>query len=163
MGSFQSALTDYRIDYWNHTELGSITEERLRKVPDHIPPFLRESAETQEFWTHIDIKRRKDALPGTLLPMRESTNRALYIRISAYGILGTAREKDQDLLIRLAGHEYGLIARSAARCLVRCFGNRALELLTAQIEESVARGKAKSIAGAVTEAELQLFAVAPRS
>ena len=157
------AQADYKVDYWNHTELGSITEERLRKVTDHIPPFLREISDTQEFWTHIEVKRRKSAMRGILLPIRESTNRALYIRISAYALLGTSREKDQDLLIRLAGHEYGLIARSAARCLVRCFGNRALELLTAQIEESVSRGKAKSIAGAVAEAEMQLFGVAPRN
>lgn len=156
------ASADYQVDYWNHTELGSITETRLREVTDHIPTFLLEIYETQEFWTHIDHKGRKDALPGVLLPIRESSNRPLYIRLSAYALLGTTRENDQDLLVRLAGHEYGLIARSAAKSLVRCFGNRALEFLTAQIEESVSRGKAKSIAGALAEAEMQLLGVAPQ-
>jgi hypothetical protein len=156
------ANADYQVDYWNHTELGNMTEKRLRQVTDRIPPFLREISETQEFWTHIDNKHRKGALPGVLLPIRESTNRPLYIRVAGYALLGAAREGDRDLLIRLAGHEYGLIARSAARSLVRCFGSTALELLTAQIEESVARGKAKSIAGALAEAEMQLFGVAPQ-
>lgn len=82
--------------------------------------------------------------------------------MAAYALLGAAREDDRDLLIRLAGHEYGLIARSAARSLVRCFGSKALELLTSQIEDSVARGKAKSIAGALAEAEMQLFGIAPQ-
>lgn len=156
------ANADYQVDYWNHTELGGITEKRLRQVTDRIPTFLWEISETQEFWTHIDNKYRKSASPGALLPIRESTNRPLYIRVAAYAVLGAAREDDEDLLIRLAGHEYGLIARSAARCLVRCFGSKALELLTAQIDESVSRGKAKSIASALAEAEMQLLGVAPQ-
>jgi hypothetical protein len=153
---------EYHVDYWNHTELGSMAEKRLRQVVDGVPSFLREISETQEFWTHVETKRRRNAPPGVLLPIKESRNRPLFIRLAGYALLGTAQQSDEALLIRLAGHEYGLIARSAARCLVRCFGSKALELLTAQIEESVAKGKAKSIANAVSETEMQLFGIAPR-
>lgn len=40
------ANADYQVDYWNHTELGSMREKRLRQVTGGIPTFLREISHT---------------------------------------------------------------------------------------------------------------------
>jgi hypothetical protein len=155
------AGAEYHIDYWNHTELGSITEARMSKIGVGIPPFLQTIANTTEFWSHVRGQHRRDGSKQMLLPIVNPQNRPLFIRLAGYGILGAAKKEDQELLLRLATHEYGLIARAAAKRLVCFFGLEVFKLLSSGIEESIRSNKTDSISEALVAAELEAYGIMP--
>jgi hypothetical protein len=125
------AGAEYHVDYWNHTELGSITEARMSEIGVGIPPFLETIANTTEFWSHVRGQHRRDSSKEMLLP------------------------------IRLATHEYGLIARAAAKQLVSFFGSEVFKLLSAGIEESIRSNRTDSISEALVAAELEAYGIMP--
>ena len=151
----------YHVDYWNHTELGSITQARMSQIGVGIPPFLETIANTTEFWSHVRGQHRRDSSKEMLLPIVNPQNRPLFIRLAGYGLLGAAKKEDQELLLRLSTHEYGLIARAAAKRLVCFFGSEVFKLLSAGIEESIRSNRTDSISEALVAAELEAYGIMP--
>ena len=149
-----------KIDYWNHTELGYAAARQMEKVAKGIPRFLRDIERREEFWNYIQSSDRLARQKRDLLPIKCVDNRSLYIRLSAYGIIGTAQKKDQEILMRLVGHDYGLIARSAAIRLLRLLGQGAFWKLSTKVNESIQTGKSKSLADALRFAEIEFFGLA---
>jgi hypothetical protein len=126
-----------------------------------IPPFLETIANTTEFWSHVRGQHRRDSSKEMLLPIVNPQNRPLFIRLAGYGLLGAAKKEDRELLLRLATHEYGLIARAAAKQLVSFFGSEVFKLLSAGIEESIRSNRTDSISEALVAAELEAYGIMP--
>ena len=149
------------IDFLNHTELGHTIAKRLVKSTGRVPSFLRRLAKTEEFWgEYIHPSERPSWPKKKLLPIKNVQNRLLYIRLVAYGIIGTARGADKKLLSKVATHGYALIARAAAISLVRVMGRLALEQLSDHIDHSLQDQKAEHLAEAIRFAEIEYFGLA---
>ena len=114
----------------------------------------------REFWEYIIHEERAERPKGDLLPIASIENRALYVRLAAYAMIGAAAKKDQGHLIRLTTHQYGLVARAAAIRLVRLLGERALRKLSTRVDDSVQKRESESLAGALQSAEIELFRIA---
>jgi len=149
-----------RVDFWNHTELGRAAARRLQTIADRVPDYLLVIESRREFWEYAPSEDRAAWRAKDLLPIKSVDNRALYIRLAAYGMIGSVGGGEQDLLVRLTGHDYGLIARDAAIRLVRLNGETALRLLAAKVDDSIRRGESASLANALRSAEIELFGVA---
>jgi len=149
-----------RVDFWNHTELGRAAARRLQKTADRVPDYLLDIERRKEFWEYVLSEDRVAWRAKDLLPIKSVDNRALYIRLAAYGMIGSAKDGDQDLLVRLTGHDYGLLARDAAIRLVRLDGESALRLLAAKVDDSIRQGQSASLANALRSAEIEFFGVA---
>jgi hypothetical protein len=154
---------DRNIDYWNHTELGSIVEERMSKNAAGLSDFLISISSTPEFWESKHGEERKKTNRADLLPLKNLSNRPLYVRLAAYAMIGSSAKSDEPLLLRLAMHPYGLIARSAARRLVKFSGNALFGALTALIVDRISSGKTGSISAALVQAELEYYGLMPRN
>lgn len=154
------AESEHRIDFWNHTELGRSVARRMEEISEGIPQFLNDIQSREEFWEYIDPDNRTDKSEDDLLPLKDRENRALYVRLAAYAIIGAARETDQELLIKLTTHSYSLIARTAAVRLVRLMGGETLTVLSAGIDDVIQSGESSSLAQALQAAELELYDVA---
>lgn len=150
----------YKIDFWNHTELGRVTARRMEKTVKGVPKFLLSIFGRKEFWEFIPREERSNTPKSDLLPINDLDNRALYVRLAAYAIIGAAGKNDQEHLISLAAHGYGLIARAAAIRLVRLSGETALRMLSRKADESIQKGRGESLAGALRSAEIELFGLA---
>jgi hypothetical protein len=74
-------------------------------------------------------------------------------------MLGTATEKDEDLLLKLASHKYALIAQFAAARLVRLKGEPGIDRLSSRIDEHLKDDEAQDLAGAIRVAEMDLYGV----
>jgi len=152
-------IAEYEVDFWNHTQLGRAVARQMAKVGKGIPKFLLDIMDRKEFWEYITEKERANLPTRELLPVRYFRNRSLYIRLSAHGIIGTAKEKDQERLVELATHGYGLIARAAAVRLVHLLGEQALRKLSAKVDERIQKGQSESFADAIRSAEIESFGV----
>ena len=154
------ANEEFSIYFTNHTELGRALMKRMAEVESSVPKFLSSIISKREFWDYIPAKDQGEAQPGDLLPLKDWSNRSLYIRIVGYAVIGAANEKDSETLISLANHNYGLIARAAAIRLVQLFGLSALSRLAVMIPESLTNGTAQSLSDAIRHAEIELYGVA---
>jgi hypothetical protein len=154
------AESEQEIDFWNHTELGRCLTRRMEEIGEGIPQFLNEIQGRQEFWEYIDPDARAEKSEDNLLLLKNRHNRALYVRLAAYAIIGTAKEADQEHLMRLATHYYSLIARTAAVRLVRLSRENALTFLCSKVKDNIGRGKSEPLAEAMRAAELELYDVA---
>jgi hypothetical protein len=147
----------YRIDFWNHTGLGQALVNRMSQVKNKVPRFLSNIAAKEEFWSYIPRADRDARDTKSLLPLRNFENRALYVRIAGYSMIGTAGKSDASILTELCTHYYGLIGKSAAIRLARLLGDESLRKLTDQIEPSLREGSTETLAGALRAAEEELF------
>lgn len=154
------ANEEQEIYFLNHTELGITTARRLEKIIKNLPKFLHKIGQKEEFWRYIHSEERDKLMKKDLLPIKAVENRRLYIRLAAYGMIGAARIKDQDFLIKLSAHNYGLIARTAAIKLVRILGENALRKLSVTIDDAIKRGDSKLLAESLRSAEIDLYEVA---
>jgi len=154
------STADDGIDYWNHTELGRTAARQMEKIGKGIPRFLLDILDRKEFWEYIPREERKSLLKSDLLPIKCLDNRSLYVRLAAYAMIGAAEKRDQEHLVRLAAHEYRLIARAAAIRLVRLSGESALRKLSIKVDDSIQKGKSTSLADALRSAEMELFGIA---
>lgn len=145
-----------RIDYWNHAELGRVALKLTRQART-MPKFLRDIVEKDEFWQYVSSKERHLQQKGDLLPILSVDNRSLYIRLAAFAVIGAAKKGDLDLLLRLTGHNYGLIAGAAATSIVDLLGDDALRRLSETVDDSIRRGRSESLAQALRSAEMELF------
>jgi hypothetical protein len=89
--------------------------------------------------------------------MHNKSNRALFIRLTAYAMIGAASVDNQEHLIRLTVHEYGLIARTSATRLVQLLGENSFKKLSAIIDDSIQKRQSDSLAGALRYAEIEFF------
>ncbi len=151
---------EHKIDFWNHTELGRLAAKRMAEKSKGISKFLLDIMESKEFWEYIPNEERKRLAKKDLLAIRDLSNRALYVRLSGYAMIGTANEENEKQLLGLAHHYYGLVARAAAIRLVRLLGDKALRRLGTMIDESIRSGRSKSLADAIRSAEVELFGLA---
>jgi hypothetical protein len=154
------AAEETKVDYWNHTGLGHALARKLQTVATGVPDFLLDIQARAEFWQYMLADERRPSRRNELLPIGSVENRALYVRLAAYGMIGSATEGDEDLLIKLASHDYGLIARDAAIRLVRLRGEGALRLLSERIDETVGSGTSRTLAEALRACEIELHGLA---
>ncbi len=147
------------VELWNHAELGRAILVRMEKASSGIPRFLAEIARRAEFWEYFGRDERSARNKRDLLPIMCSENRALYIRLVAHAVIGLARKKDADVLVKLAAHGFGLIAREAATRLVRLLGKKAFPRLLAQVDDALRQGNAADYAAALRSAEMASFGV----
>jgi len=151
------AGADYGVKFWNHTELGHRAAELTARRADSIPNTLQDAIRRKEFWTYLPWKERKSASQEDLLPIKNPSNRALFVRLAGYGIIGAARVQDASLLARLSGHGYGLLARAAAIRLADLLHEDALKLLTKEIDVHIQRRDVESLSDALRFAEMRVF------
>ena len=152
--------SENKVDFWNHTELGHASARRMEDIGEGIPQFLKEIQRKKEFWEYIPPKERSNRPQKDLLSLKDTYNRSLYVRLAAYAMIGIAEKKDQEHLIRLTTHQYGLISRTASLRLVRLMKEKALALLSSTVDDVIQRGGAESLASALRAAELELYGVA---
>jgi len=153
------AAEEQRIVYWNHAGLGRTASKQLVKSTRKMPKFLKEISARTEFWEYIPDGERRTHEIKDLLSIKSVDNRGLYIRLAAFGMIGLAKKEDMELLLQLTRHNYSLIASSAAKRIVNLTGESALRSLSAGIDESIARGGARSLAEALRSAEVELFGI----
>lgn len=151
---------EYKIDFWNHTELGRAIAKQIANIVTGIPDFLIEIMEKKEFWQYIQANDRKRMAKNDLLQIQDLSNRALFVRLTAYAMIGAANLDNQEHLVRLAIHNYGLIARGAAIRLVRLLREEAIRKLNAKIDDSILDGQSNSLADALRYAEIEFYGIA---
>lgn len=149
-----------RIDFWNHMELARTASRRMEKLTEQIPEFLLDIERRREFWEYIPPENRANLTEDDLLPIKDLSNRALYVRLAACMMIGAAGKEDQEYLVRLSTHEYEAIARPAAIRLVRLFGEDALRKLSSKVDDAIQNNRASSVAGALRSAEIEYFGIA---
>lgn len=154
------AAEEKEIEFWNHTELGRCVARRMEELGGGMPASLKEIQNKPEFWEYIPAEERANRPESDLLGLKNSSNKALYIRFASYAMIGAAEEQDQDLLLRLTNHDYGLIARAASIRLVRLLKEAAINLMSTKIDDSIQKGNPKSLAEALRAAEIELYDVA---
>ena len=148
------------IYFHNHTELGRSVAKRMAKAKSPFPRFLSSIIGKREFWQSIHGKEREKVSGQDLLPVRETYNRALYIRLVAYTAIGASSAKDTQVLLKLSHHRYGLVARAASLRLVQLLGEEAIRELAIPIRQSLSEGKTDSVAAAIRYAEIEFYGVA---
>ena len=104
--------------------------------------------------------KRASQTSKELLPIQHLENKALYIRLAAYAIIGSTNKEDYELLLKLTGHNYGLIARTAAIRFVHLFGEGSLKKLGTKVDDGIQKVQSKSLADAIRSAEIEFFGVA---
>ncbi len=154
------AGSEREIDFWNHTELGQTVARRMEEIGGGIPQFLKEIQKKKEFWEYMLPEDLPNRLEKDLLLLKNRNNRSLYIRLTAYAMIGIAEAQDQEDLIRLTNHDYGLIARTAAIRLVSLIKEKALDLLGSTVADTIQKGQSRSLSEALRAAEIELYDVA---
>src|ERR1039457_985674 len=91
-----------------------------------------------------------------LIPLKNIYNRALYVRIVANALIGSAGKNELNLLQALAQHEYRLVARAAAVRLAQ-FGDEGMAMLQSSVTEAIEHQGAESFGLAVRDAEIERF------
>jgi hypothetical protein len=151
---------EYEISYWNHTELGRAIAKQMANIVKGIPKYLLDIMEKKEFWEYISGEDRKGMQKSSLLEVKNLFNRALFIRLTGYAMIGAANYENEEHLKELAVHGYGLIARAAAIRLVQLLGEDAIRKLNTKIDDSIQKGKSDSLAYALRYAEIEFYGVA---
>ena len=153
------AGSEKEVDFWNHTELGHTSARRMEYIGGGIPQFLQEIQSKKEFWEYVLPEDRAHRSEKDLLLLKNRNNRSLYVRLAAYAMIGIAEKENQEDLIRLANHEYGLISRTAAIRLARLMKEKALALLSSRVDDVIQSAGSKLLASALRAAELELYDV----
>ena len=143
-----------RIPYWFQIEVGRAVGRRMRKLGSSVPDELRRIYENNEFWR--DPRSTSLASRRSKLPLKNIDNRALYVRIVAHALIGSAGVNDLKLLEALAQHEYRLVARAAAVRLAQ-FGDGGMALLESSVTGSIEHQGAENFGLAVRDAEIERF------
>lgn len=125
-----------QVPYWFQIEMGQAIGKRMTELSGQPPVALLRICTRKAFWEDPRGERsrfsRKD-----LLPLRVENNRALYLRLVAYAIIGAAKMENSALLVKLAQHEYRMIARAAAIRLVQLAGDAGIRMLQSATTEAV--------------------------
>jgi hypothetical protein len=145
---------DYEVQYWFQVEVGLAIARRIRELGVAIPVELRRVAKKKGFW--VDSRRSNSRLrTAEKLPLKKIGNRALYLRITAFTMIGAAQEKDIDLLKELTQHEYRMIASAAAIRLIELKQDAGISILQSLVTSAIERGNAQPFGQAVRDAEIK--------
>lgn len=98
--------------------------------------------------------------PDDLLPLANSDNRPLFIRLVAHALVGAATLEDAELLCRLATHGYRMVARAAGLRLVVLAGSDGIGRLQKALVTVDEHEDLNSLLTATRDAELQLYGLA---
>jgi hypothetical protein len=148
-----------RIDYWNHTELGKMAGRNMQLRAKGIPKYIQRLIRAKEFQEYVFPADRRQTRTRDLLPLASVSNRALYIRLTAYSAIGASINADAEYLLQLATHQYSLIARGAALKLVKLFGIDAFKMISERIDGALLKGESSSVSEALHYAEMQFYGV----
>jgi hypothetical protein len=153
------AATEYKVDIWNHTELGVCAAKRMELLQGKsgLPKFLSQILTKTEFWEYIHASERSKRLQRELLPIQDPGNKGLYVRLAGYSSVGAAGRKDVDRLLKLSQHYFGLLARAAAMRLVRIRNEDGLRRLSLMTDDCIEQGTSDSLADSVRYAEMELY------
>jgi hypothetical protein len=153
------AGSEIDIRYWLQIEIAHATEERMQALGTQIPSEIRSVLEQKDFWKDPEVDRR-ERTAGDILPLKNKSNRTLYVRVAAHAVIGAAQQADSELLCRLVSHPFSLVARAAAIKLVALFGDQGMQMIQSKISGMVHEGNAKNVAQAVRDAEIHQFGLA---
>jgi hypothetical protein len=143
-----------RIPYWFQIEVGRTIGRRMRSLGSSLPTELLRIYENNEFWH--DPRRKSLSARRSKLPLKNIDNRALYVRVVANTLIGSAGLDDLKLLQTLSRHEYRLVARAAAVRLAQ-FGDDGMAILQAAVSGAIEHHVAENFGAAVRDAEIQRF------
>jgi hypothetical protein len=143
-----------RIPYWFQIEVGQMVGRRMRVLLSSVPAELLRIYEHNEFWRDPRAVSL-DARPSQL-PLKNIENRALYVRVVANALIGSAGKDDLNLLQALSQHEYRLVARAAAVRLAQ-FGDDGMTMLQLAVTGAIEHQVAESFGAAVRDAEVERF------
>lgn len=144
----------HQIPYWFQIQVGQVVGRRMRELRSSVPDELRRIYENNEFWRDpraSTLKARRSKLP-----LKNIENRALYVRIVANALIGSAGKDDLKLLKALAQHEYRLVARAAAVRLAQ-FGDEGMAMLQSSVTGAIEHKGAENFGLAVRDAEIERF------
>ena len=79
---------EHRIPYWFQIEVGRAVGRRMRSLRSSVPTELLRIYENNEFWR--DPRATSLANRRSKLPLKNIYNRALYVRIVANALIGSA-------------------------------------------------------------------------
>ena len=143
-----------RIPYWFQIEVGQTVGRRIRVLRSSVPAELLRMYENNDFWR--DPRAFSLDARHSQLPLKNIENRALYVRVVANALIGSAGQDDLNLLQALSQHEYRLVARAAAVRLAQ-FGDDGMTMLEVAVTGAIEHQVAESFGAAVRDAEVERF------
>jgi len=146
--------TEDRIPYWFQIEVGRTIGRRMRSLRSSLPAELLRIYENNEFWR--DPRAKSLSARRSKLPLKNIDNRALYVRVVANALIGSAGLDDLKLLQALSQHEYRLVARAAAVRLAQ-FEDDGMALLQSAVSGAIEHQVAEQFGAAVRDAEIERF------
>ena len=144
---------------WLQIEVAHIVEERMNALGVGIPPEIKLILEKKDFWENPALRDRERTTEGAL-PLKNKSNRTVFVRVAAHAAIGAARKADSDLLCRLVSHPFSLAARAAAIKLIALFGDKGMQTIQSKISDMMHEGSAKNVAMALRDAEIHQFGLA---
>jgi hypothetical protein len=144
----------HQIPYWFQIQVGQAVGRRMRALRSSVPDELLRIYENNEFWR--DPRATTLANRRSKLPLKNIYNRALYVRIVANALIGSAGKNDINLLQSLSQHEYRLVARAAAVRLAQ-FGDEGMAMLQSVVSAAIERRRGENFGLAVRDAEIERF------
>jgi hypothetical protein len=152
IGSFPDPM-----EYENHMELCLAAKEALLKSSKGIPTKYASWVKSRNFWVYLNRGELSSAEANAVLPLQNQGNRLLFIRLLAHAIVGLARSIEDELLTLLLRHSFRTISGAAAIRMAELVGDRALDLISNDVDESIARGRASILASVIRVAEESLY------
>ncbi|MGO8744235.1 MAG: hypothetical protein ACLQUR_17770 [Limisphaerales bacterium] len=148
---------DEKVELWNHIQIGHEAASLMRRTCTRMPKGLKLCFNRKEFWTYILPKERRKTTAKDLLPIKTADNRALFVRLVGYGMIGVASTRHTTTLVRLSTHEYSQLARAAATRLADLLGENALKVLANEIDVRLRTRNLDPFAYALRYAEMRVF------
>ena len=146
---------EYDIRYWFQIEMGHAVERRMTEIGGPVPMELLQVTKTKGFWEPHGERSRFS--PEDLLPLKNSDNRALYLRVVGHAMIGAAGLENMGLLAELAQHEYKMIASAAAIRMARLASDAGIKTLQVAVSTAIEHGNAEPFGVAVRDAEIAKF------
>ena len=146
-----------QIYFQNHLELCLAAKQATIRSDKQMPQEYNTWVRSRNFWSYVSRAERSSLEPHDLLPVRNQSNRPLFIRLLAHAIVGLMRSSDDPLLHTLLRHDFTTIASSAAIRLSELLGDSALGVITTEIDSAISAGNAVTLASAIRRAEESLY------
>lgn len=124
-----------------------------------IPAEIKSVLEKKDFWENPALRDRERTGEGAL-PLKNKSNRTLFVGVAAHAAIGAAQKADSDLLCRCVSHPFSLVARAAAIKLIALFGDEGMQAIQSKISDMMDNGNAKTAAMALRDAEIHQYGLA---
>lgn len=143
--------------YENHVELCLAGKDALLKSSRGIPSEYASWIKSRNFWVYFNRTDIRTAEASAVLPLRNQGNRLLFIRLLAHATLGLVHSIEDELLNLLLRHSFKTVSGAAAIRMAELVGDRALDLISNDVDGAIARGRAGILASAIRAAEESLY------